>query len=210
MKNSPTLKEFTDQIASKEPVPGGGSVSAHAGAQAASLLAMYCQLSLGKAELAEVRPLMETTLKQAQDLIPILLTDVERDSDSFSDVVRAFKLPKANDDEKKIRAFAIQGAFTGAARVPLEVAQRCLRLLELIEGVVGKGNNSAITDVGVANLLAWAGLQGAVYNVKINLGSIKDGDLVSKLGTEAGRILTHGEALHEQNAVAVNALIVKG
>lgn len=201
------LTDFCHLVASKEPVPGGGSISAHAGAQAASLLAMYCRLSLGKKGLEEVQPVLTQTLQQAERLLPLLLADIERDSAAYQDVVNAFARPKSTDEEKKARTTAVQAAFATAARVPLEIAARCLELLELIHSVAGQGNNNAITDIGVGNLLAWAGLQGALYNVRINLGSIKDETLAEQLRGEAQRIFAEGSRLHQTSAATVAALL---
>jgi formiminotetrahydrofolate cyclodeaminase len=202
-----SLTAFTESVASKEPIPGGGSVSAHSGAQSAALLAMYCRLSLGKPMLEEVQQLFDDMLQESETIAEVLLNDIEHDSDAFRAVVGAFKLPKGNDDEKAKRSTAIQEAFTHAARVPLEVASRCLRLLEMIHVAAGQGNNNAITDIGVGNLLAWAGLQGALYNVRINLGSLKDQTLVKELNNQAGRIHNAGDSLYKKTSTVVEALI---
>lgn len=201
------LGDFCQQVAAKEAVPGGGSVSAHAAAQAAALLTMYCRLSLGKKGLEELQPLLEQTIQEAEELMPLLLADIQRDSAAYGEVVAAFALPKDSEKEKLARSRAVQAAFVTAARVPLEVAGRSLRLLELVHRVAGRGNNNAITDIGVGNLLAWAGLQGALYNVRINLGSIKDQSRVVQLRDEADKIHAAGLRLHQENAAAVAALL---
>jgi methenyltetrahydrofolate cyclohydrolase len=202
-----TLKEFTLQVASSEPAPGGGSVSALAGAQAAALLSMYCRLSLGKKGLEDVQNIMDTTLKKAEELSLHLLDDVRDDTLAFNAVVEAFKLSKASDEQKKVRAAAIQEAFEVAARVPLGVAASCLQILDLVSSVVGKGNNTAISDIGVANLQAWAGLQGAAYNLEINLSSLKDQALVSELKERVESICARGAKLNELNASIVEEVL---
>ncbi len=205
-----TLEQFTLQVASNDPAPGGGSVSALAGAQSAALLDMYCRLSLGKKGLEEVQKMMGSTSERASTLTQQLLKDVESDTEAFNDVVKAFKLPKETDEQKKARSASIQAAFEGAARVPIDVAACCLRVLELVSTVVGKGNNSAISDIGVANLQAWAGLQGAAYNVEINLGSIKDEEVVKELKERIESIKTRGAEISKLNASIVEEVLKGG
>ena len=195
-----TLNEFTNLVASHEPAPGGGSVSALSGTQASALLAMYCRLSLGKKDLEDVQETMAKVAKQADELTRSLLAAIAADTHAFNGVMAAFKLPKVTEAEKETRKKAIQTAFETAARVPLDVAARCLQVMELIRTVSGQGNNSAISDIGVANLQAWAGLQGAAYNVEINLSSLKDQALVKELGESVENIRTRGAELSKTNA----------
>ncbi|MBS4030132.1 MAG: cyclodeaminase/cyclohydrolase family protein [Clostridiales bacterium] len=202
-----TLQEFTLQVASIEPAPGGGSVSALAGAQAAALLSMYCRLSQGKKGLDDVQEQVEAVMQVADRLMVSLMSDIERDTAAFNAVVAAYRLPKELEEQKKARLEAIQQAFEKAARVPLGVADACLEILEMIKTVAGKGNNSAITDIGVANLQAWAGLQGAVYNVEINLLSLKDTALVKEITERTEHIKTRGAGLSSGNASVVSGML---
>lgn len=207
--DNPTLKEFTNLVASNEPAPGGGSVSALSGTQAAALLAMYCRLSLGKKGLEKVQETMVKVAQQADELSENLFAAIAEDTHAFNCVVAAFKLPKEEEAEKETRKKAIQTAFETAARVPLDVATRCLQIMELIRTVIGQGNNSAISDIGVANLQAWAGLQGAAYNVEINLSSLKDQALVKELRDSVEAIKARGAELSKINA-SVAEEILKG
>lgn len=202
-----TLKEFTERVASKEPAPGGGSVSALSGTQAAALLAMYCRLSLGKKGLEEIQDMMAITLGKAEEAVNRLMADIERDTAAFNGVVAAYKLPKETEQDKQNRQAAIQQAFDQAARVPLGVAETCLGLLQAIREIVGKGNNSAISDIGVASLQAWAALQGAAYNVEINLTSLKDTALISELRKKTDELKARGLALHKENASIVESVL---
>jgi methenyltetrahydrofolate cyclohydrolase len=202
-----SLNDFTLLVASNEPAPGGGSVSALSGAQAAALLAMYCRLSLGRKGLEDVQELVTETAGKADRLMQNLLTDISEDTAAFNMVVAAFKLPKSSDDEKEVRRAAIQDAFAQAARVPLGVAEQCLQLQELVAGVIGKGNNSAITDIGVAGLQAWAGLQGALYNVEINLASLKDPALTRDFRGRVEQIRENGARLAGEIARTAETLL---
>lgn len=187
-----TVKNFTDEVASFSPAPGGGSVSALAGAQAAALLSMYCNLTIGKEKYAATRELMKNALADAGCLRHELLSAVDEDTRAFKQVMAAFQLPRGTAEEKETRREAVQDALKEAARVPFSVCLCCHRLLHLVAGVAGRGNESALSDIGVANLQAYAGLTGAAYNVLINLGSIQDGEFIRHHGEELRNIRESG------------------
>lgn len=196
-----TLTQFLDRLASSDPTPGGGTVSAIAGAAAAGLLAMVARLSTGKAgdEAALGRTLALGDAERAA-----LLDLAGRDAGAFEAVMQAMRLPKGTDDEKERRRSAIQKALRGASDVPLEVASRGVALLEASADLARTGSLSAVSDVGVAALLAHAAVQGALLNVRINLRSIKDqsynvqaAERVRALGQRAD--VLRDEALAEVN-----------
>jgi len=112
--------------------------------------------------------------------------------------MNAFKLPKNNDVEKELRTNAIQEAMKNAAILPLEVAKDCLRAMYLSKLVTEKGNPNALSDAGVACLMAYAGLHGAILNVEINLSSIKDEEFVSNLNDKKESILQEGKLLQDE------------
>jgi len=173
MKNL-TVLEFAQKTASKDPVPGGGSISALAGALAASLAEMVAGLTLGSKRYADVYDEMQPIKEKANTLTNELMDDIQKDSDAFTEVMNAFKLPKATDEEKSSRSAAIQTALKGAAEVPLGVAEKAYSIMELSKAVVTKGNKNAVTDGMVSAMMARTAVLGALLNVKINLGSIKD------------------------------------
>ena len=162
-------------------------------AHAASLLLMVCGLTLGREKFEEV----EEELKHIwEKLIPLkenLVKLVDEDSEAFNAVMSSFKLPKETDGEKASRQHAIQSAFKSAADTPLKTATCCAELLDLGRTLAVKGNPHAISDVGVAALMAVSGLHGAVYNVKINLSSIKDGAYVASAKENVESLIRHGE-----------------
>ncbi len=168
------LQTFLDELASAEPVPGGGSVAALSGAFAASLVAMVCQLTIGKKGYENVRSEMESILPRAQALQQELRDLVQTDSDAYTRVMDAYKLPKDTDALKAARSRAVQDALKHASDVPLRVAERCADVLALARVVVEKGNKNAASDAGVGAVMAAAGVRGAALNVSINLGSIRD------------------------------------
>lgn len=169
-----SLQAFLDQVASAEPAPGGGTVAALSGALGASLVAMVCRLTIGKKGYEAASAEMQTLLSRAEALQRELTDLMQADTDAYARVMEAFKLPKTTEDERGTRARAIQVALQHAADVPLRVAECCAQVLELARAVVEQGNKNAISDGGVGALMAKAGLQGAVFNVLINLSSISD------------------------------------
>ncbi len=183
-----TVKGFLAETAGQEPVPGGGSISALNGSIAAALAEMVANLTIGKKKYVEVEAEMQTIAAQAAAIQKELVLDIDRDSDAYNKVFAAFKLPKETDDEKAVRSAQIQEMTKYAASVPMEVARRVHSLLPLIEAVVAKGNQNAITDGCVAMMCARTAIIGALLNVRINLTSIKDEDFVRSHAQEADAI----------------------
>ncbi|MCP4159445.1 MAG: cyclodeaminase/cyclohydrolase family protein [Deltaproteobacteria bacterium] len=182
------FKKFCEKTASNDPVPGGGSVSAMAGAIAASLSEMVANLTLGRKGFESFDDEMKTIIKESQNLKILLTEDIDRDSNSYDDVIKAFRMPKESEEDKIKRSEAIQEATKHAAMVPLSVAERALEVIYLTEKVVNNGNPNAVTDGAVACMMARTAVLGALYNVKINLSSIKDQDFVNELSCKVEKI----------------------
>ncbi|MCD6249044.1 MAG: glutamate formimidoyltransferase [candidate division Zixibacteria bacterium] len=188
-------ESFYDAVASSSPAPGGGSVASSAGVLSAALAAMVGRLTLGKKKYAGVKDEMTQVRDQADilrnDLTKLIVTDEE----AFNTVMEAFKLPKGSDEQVSARDKAVEEANKEAALVPLEVMKKSLEVLRLARIVAEKGNENSITDSGVAGLMGRAAVEGARYNVRINLTSISDADFVKKLTTESDAISGDAEAL---------------
>jgi len=179
-----TVKEFLEETASKSPVPGGGSIAALSAATAAALTEMVANLTIGKKGYEDLQEEVKEVLKRATSFRNSFIEDIDRDAKSFNKVMDAFKLPKENDEEKEKRKIAIQEGLKNAASVPLEIAKEAYKMMEIIEKVVEKGNKNAVTDGAVAAMMARTSVLSALYNVKINLGSIKDKEFVEMLARE--------------------------
>lgn len=183
-----TVKGLLAETAGDAPVPGGGSISALNGAIATALAEMVANLTIGKKKYADVQDEMAEIAKSAAALQKELVLDVDRDSEAYDGVSQAFKLPKETEEEKAIRSAAIQENTKKAALVPMEVARRASALLPSIEAVVARGNQNAVTDGCVAMMCARVAVVGALFNVRINLTSIKDEEFVARLREEADRL----------------------
>ena len=183
-----SLETFASEVASLEPVPGGGSVSALAGALAAALAVMVALLTLKKERYADRESEMLQLRDEAEQLQQQLLAAVDQDAQSYRQVLAAFRLRKSTEKEKQKRAEALQAAFRKATEVPLEVAETALKVLELTGNAARRGNPDMVTDAGVGILLARAAALGALMNAEFNLGSLKDRQLAAEMKTRIGRM----------------------
>ena len=182
------LKDFLARTASKSPVPGGGSIAALSAAIAAALSEMVAHLTIGKKGYEVLEEEMHDIAKDASQYRERLIRAIDKDSDAYNEVLIAFKMPKGTDQEQIHRKRAIQEALKKAALVPLDVARDAFRVLELAGKVVKQGNENAITDAAVAVMMARTAALSALYNVKINLASIKDTNFVKDVGNDVNRM----------------------
>lgn len=171
--------QLLGRFADGEPTPGGGSASAIAGALAGALAAMVAGLTIGNKNYEAVADEAATLASQARALAERLSAAVDADAASFEAVMAAMGLPKETDEQKEARKAAMQAALKGATLTPLATARDCAEAAKLGSRLLAIGNRNASTDAGVAVLLGVAGAEGALFNVEINLGSIKDADWVA-------------------------------
>lgn len=187
-----SVEEFSRVLGSNSPAPGGGSVAALSGALGANLVSMVCSLSIGKKDYESFDNELAEALKLSQTLSEALLKRIDLDTEAFNSVMAAFKMTKQTEEEKKSRSAAIQAGFKEAVQSPLGIARECLDVLRLANKLLGKSNTNALSDLGVASLQAYAGLEGAIMNVKINIPSIKDTNFVSETSLEVSALLEEG------------------
>ena len=183
-----TVKEFLNKVAGSDPVPGGGSIAALNGAVASALAAMVANLTIGKKNYEEHEELMNHIASLALSEKDVFVADIARDSEAYDAVFACFKMPKATDEEKATRSAAIQEATRHAALIPMEVARKALEVMPVIADIARLGNRNAITDACVAMMAARSAVLGALLNVRINLGVLKDKEFVQELQAEADRI----------------------
>lgn len=183
-----TLNQYVADTASPSPVPGGGSAAALCSALAAGLTEMVAALTVASKAFASVATEMQSLRDQAQVFRDKLVDYIQLDTDAYQQVIAAYKLPRSNEEEESWRSRAIQAALRQAAHVPLEVARLSVEILSMAEKVVTRGNPNAVTDGTVAVLLARAAGLAALYNVRINLTSIKDRRFVQQVAAEVSRL----------------------
>ena len=179
-----TLTEFLEKTASNSPVPGGGSIAALSAAIAAGLSEMVAHLTIGKKGYEALEEEMQDIAKDAFQYRERLIRYIEKDSNAYNDVMAAIKLPKGTEQERKNREGAIQEALIDATLVPLDVARDAFKIIELAGKAVKQGNKNAVSDAAVAVMMARTAVLSALYNVKINLASIKDTNFVEEIREE--------------------------
>lgn len=165
---------FTEALASDAATPGGGSAAALSGALAASLVAMVARNTLANPSFAERAGTLGEIAAEAESCRQHLLGLVDEDAAAFERVLAALRLPKETAELAEARSREIQASYQAAVEAPLSVQRQSLDVLALAGRVVELGNPNAVSDAGVAALLAASALEGAAMNVEINLGSIKD------------------------------------
>jgi glutamate formiminotransferase/formiminotetrahydrofolate cyclodeaminase len=193
-----SVSGFLASVASSNPVPGGGSVAAHAGALAAALAQMVAGLTIGKKKYAAVDAEMKEAALKAVALGNQLATLVKRDAEAYALVSEAYKLPKEPADAAARRSETVTNALLKAAEVPLETARAAVEVAQLAAILAEKGNTNAVTDAGVAALLAVAAAQGAAYNVRVNVQALEDKSKGQSLAREAERLVKKASDFGDQ------------
>jgi glutamate formiminotransferase/formiminotetrahydrofolate cyclodeaminase len=171
---SMTLRDFTDELSSESPAPGGGSVSALAGAMGAALASMVAVLSHTKKGFEAKQPDLDRIAVRGQQLKDALLAAVDEDTAAFDRLLEAMRMPKTTPEEQAARETALADATIGAAEVPLGVLEKCPEVIELCREIARIGLQASLSDAGVGAQVARAAAAGAYQNVCINLGGTTD------------------------------------
>jgi formiminotetrahydrofolate cyclodeaminase len=169
-----TIGQYLDELASAAPAPGGGAVAALHAAQAAALVGMVCNLTLGNERYAAAAATMRDVRDAADGLRARALALAEQDAAAYAAVAGAYHLPRATEAERASRTDAIQAALRDATAVPLDTAELAAQVIELCGRIVDSSNPSVLSDVGVAAVSAGAALHSAGLNVRVNLALMKD------------------------------------
>jgi glutamate formiminotransferase/formiminotetrahydrofolate cyclodeaminase len=190
-------KEFVEELSTNSPAPGGGSVSALAGALGAALSSMVAALTHEKKELLDLKPEMDEIGIEAQNLKDRLSFLVDEDTNAFNKVMDANRLSATNDKEQSAKNQAIEIANKYAIEIPLETAKKCFRVIELANTLVEKGNPNSVSDAGVAAEVALAGVSGACMNVLINLTSVEDETYCDDMRNKVEDIMEKAESMQK-------------
>ena len=182
------INEFLEQTASGIPVPGGGSVSALSAALGAGLTEMVANLTVKKKGYEAVEARMRDIAEKSRSLRDKLAAAVDKDANAYNNVLAAYKMPKNTEAEQKARSLAIQEAMQNAARVPMAVAYDALQVMDLAERVIREGNRNAVSDGAVGAMMARTAALGALFNVRINLASVKDTAFVEEMAREVEKL----------------------
>lgn len=169
-----SLHEFQQALASSQPTPGGGTAAAIALGQSSALIRMVSGLTLGNEKwkdgwgaARDAETIVDTIFTRSGELAKL-------DSDAFDQVMQAYRMPKSTEDEKSSRLNQIRKSTLYAAEIPYQTVKLGMDLLSCMELLAQNGNANAVSDVGVASLLATAAVKGALFNVEINLKSLPE------------------------------------
>ena len=201
------LSSFISELASSSPAPGGGSVAALSGALGAALASMVCNLTVGKEKYLKFQNEIKEVLKKSESLRKDLTKLIDKDTQAFNDLMKAFKLPKETEKQMEVRSKAIQEGYKIAAGVPLETAETSQEILDLAKVVAEKGNQNSITDAAISAIMAKAGVDAAILNVKINLKSIKDENFVNNINAQLNELQKNTNEKTEEILKIVNSKI---
>lgn len=174
------LNGYMDVLASNAPAPGGGSASALCGSQGASLTAMVCNLTIGKEKYKENETLVKSVKEKCEKLKDEFLNLMDEDTKTFKVMEDVFSMPKDTDEQKAVRREAMQNAMKVCCVTPKKIMENALECLRATYSIVGKSNQSAASDLGVASLNLRTCVCGAWLNVLINIGGIKDEAFVAE------------------------------
>ena len=198
-----TAQAFTDVLASKEPVPGGGGASSLVGAIGTALASMVANLTTGKKKYAAFEPDLKRILEQADMLRAELLAEIDEDARCFEPLSKAYGIPK--DDPQ--RAETLEDALRVACSAPMEIMRTAARAIDLHAELVEKGSALMQSDVGVGVLCCKTALQGASLNVYVNAKLMADREYAEELCDEADSLLeTYGERADEVYAAVAAKL----
>lgn len=184
-----SLSDFTDELSSDSPAPGGGSVAALCGALSGALSAMVANLTFGKTGYEDNWELTAQLAEKGQRIKEHFLTAIDQDTRAFYAMMEALRLPKKTDEEKEIQEATLQQATQKAILVPLETMKLAWQAMELAEKIAAIGNVNALSDAGVAAIMADSAAQGAYLNIKINMSGITDESFKFNVLTQADELL---------------------
>lgn len=180
------IADFVKKTEDGTSYPGGGAISALAGSLGSALTLMAEKLTKDNGIDPKI-------IEEFNEGTEFLLKNMEKDALAYGQVIQAQKLPRETIEEKDFRAKEIQRGLLYAIQVPMDTAKRANRLLVLQREIAEEISRYAVSDVGVGALLLYTALEGALFNVRINLGSLTDVSLRTDLEEEMNRLLKEGK-----------------
>lgn len=179
------INEFTEVLASKEAVPGGGGASALVGSIGMALGNMVGSLTIGKKKYADVEEDIQALMTEGENLRIELLSMMDKDAEAFAPLAKAYGIPKDDPSRDEV----MEKALDVACQAPMDIMRTVCKALDVIKEFAAKGSALAISDAGVGAVCCKAALQGASLNVFINTKSMKDRAKAEALEAEANEML---------------------
>ena len=208
MTEEKKICEYLEVLSSKAPVPGGGGASALAGALGNALGQMVVNLTVGKKKYAEVEEEMQEYLERLKTMQQEFLHLSDRDAEVFAPLAECYRLPSATPEEKEHKETVMEEKLLDASMVPVEIMEKALELLEILDVLADKGSRMAVSDVGVAVQFTRTALLGAVMNVNINTKSMKNREKAEEINQGAKRMIKIGTSQADEIYEKVLAQLV--
>lgn len=189
------ISEFVDEVSRDTPAPGGGSIAALAGALGSALASMVVNLSVGKSEFDSQYDELCQLADKAQSIKDELIRAIDADTEAFNEVIAGMRMAKDTIEQQTLRSNVIRAGYKSAARVPLRTAELCRQVLDICQAAADIGNKSVMSDAGVGALMAYAGVQGAIHNVRINLPHTQDETFITEMQSQLGALLSESREI---------------
>ncbi|BAB59231.1 formiminotransferase cyclodeaminase [Thermoplasma volcanium GSS1] len=202
-----SYNNFIERLASPSPAPGGGAASAFVSIVASALISMVSQITMGKKGYEQYEDEMKEIISENSKIKEELEKLIEEDEEAFNSIMAAIKMPKITEEEKKEREKKLQSALRHGIEVPWRIAARSFDLLKLSEKLVEHGNKNAVTDAGSAASILHSAIEAALYNVKINLKSVKDQEYVSDQKMKIKLFLENSDEVYERIKKKLEAML---
>ena len=203
--------EFINEVDKKSATPGGGSVSALASSLGIALTKMVGHLSVGKKKFRSLEEDVQVEFKDILDTFSSykdeLVSLIDKDTEAYNLVMAAFKLPKETEQEKSVRAVEIEKATMVAIGTPYRIAVLSLEALKELDTILDNCNKNTLSDLGVSALLLYAGLEGALLNVKINISGLSDQEVITHYTSKIKTMLFDGSELRNDVLERVHGMI---
>lgn len=183
------LKEFTDALASKAAVPGGGGASSLVGAVGVALGSMVGNLTVGKKKYSDVEADISAAMEKAEKIRAELMRLIDEDAVVFEPLAKAYGMPRDTPEQQAEKACVMEECLKNACSVPMDIMREVCKAIDLHGEFGAKGSALAISDVGVGVVCCKAALQGASLNVFINTKSMADREYAQKIEAEADAML---------------------
>lgn len=198
--NLPELNilQYSQELSSPSPTPGGGAATGLAASQGASLVAMVCNLTIGKEKYAVYQDDVADILDKAMEYQQEALVLMDKDAESFGEVGKVYQMPKESEQDKALRKEAMEKALKGCTMPPMALMELSVAGLTLTQSAIGKTTDHAVSDLGVAALFFKSALEGAWLNVRINVAYIQDAEFCSTYEHRGKALLEQGCPLADE------------
>ena len=180
-----TCREFVVNLASSDPVPGGGGAAALAGAVGCALGNMVGSLTVGKKKYADVEAEILALKEECDRLQSNLLDQVKADAEAFSPLAEAYRIPKDRPD----RADVLEKATLEACSAPLRIVELCAEAMDKVRVMAEKGSKMALSDAGCAAVILKGAAEAASLNVYVNTCSLRDREAAERLDNRCEELL---------------------